>query len=103
MLTVAILEDGSFDPDWVDALARSIGEVGLLHPVVVTPNGHLIAGARRIEACRRLGWQNIPVTLVDLKEIVRGEFAEADPQGLPSQRDRSIRRALTPKAGVSRG
>ena len=60
----------------IDALARSIGEVGLLHPVVVTPKGDLIAGARRIEAYRRLGWQNIPVTLVDLKEVVRGEFAE---------------------------
>jgi ParB family chromosome partitioning protein len=57
----------------IDALARSIGDVGLLHPVVVTPKGDPIAGARRIEA---LGWQNIPVTLVDLNEIVGGEFAE---------------------------
>jgi len=40
-----------------DAVARSIGEVGLLHPVVVTPKGDLIAGAGRIEACQRLGWQ----------------------------------------------
>src|SRR5439155_23596949 len=36
-------------------LANSIAEVGLLHPVVVTPEGRLIAGQRRLEACRLLG------------------------------------------------
>ncbi len=40
-------------------LAQSIGEVGLLHPVVVTPKGRLIAGQRRLEACRLLGWADI--------------------------------------------
>ena len=48
------------------ALARSIGEVGLLHPVVVTSKGHLVAGARRLEACRILGWKKIPVTVLEL-------------------------------------
>jgi hypothetical protein len=88
----------------VDTLARSIGEVGLLHPVVVTRKGDLIAGARRIEACRRLGWQNIPVTLVDLKDIVRGEFAEnaIRKDFLPSEID-AIRRSLASKVAVLRG
>ena len=31
-------------------LADSIGEVGLLHPIVVTSEGLLIAGQRRLEA-----------------------------------------------------
>ena len=30
----------------------------------------------RLEACRSLGWTEIPAHVVDLTEIVRGEFAE---------------------------
>lgn len=33
-------------------LAASIAGVGLLHPVVVTPDRRLVAGQRRLEACR---------------------------------------------------
>ncbi len=58
------------------ALANSIEEVGLLHPVVVTPNGRLIAGQRRLEACRLLEWVDIPVTVVDLIQAARGEAHE---------------------------
>ena len=48
----------------IDGLARSINEVGLLHPVVVRPDGLLIAGRRRILACQKLGWTEIPVTIL---------------------------------------
>jgi len=58
------------------ALAESIEEVGLLHPVVVTPDGKLIAGQRRLEACRLLDWVDVPVTVIDLAEVVRGEQHE---------------------------
>jgi N6-adenosine-specific RNA methylase IME4/ParB-like chromosome segregation protein Spo0J len=58
------------------SLAASIAEVGLLHPVVVTPVGRLIAGQRRLEACRGLGWTDIPVTVVDLLQAARGEAHE---------------------------
>ncbi len=58
------------------SLADSIGEVGLLHPVVVTLNGRLIAGQRRLEACKSLGWTEIPVTVVDLLQAARGEAHE---------------------------
>jgi len=60
----------------IEALAASISEVGLLHPVVLTKDGTLIAGKRRIEAAKTLGWTEIPATMIDLKEIVKGEFAE---------------------------
>ena len=60
----------------VRALAESIAEVGLLHPVVVTPSGRLIAGQRRLEACRQLGWTDVPVTIVDLLQAARGEAHE---------------------------
>jgi N6-adenosine-specific RNA methylase IME4/ParB-like chromosome segregation protein Spo0J len=57
-------------------LATSIEEVGLLHPVVVTPEGRLIAGQRRLEACRLLEWTDVPVTVVDLYQAARGEAHE---------------------------
>lgn len=50
--------------------------MGLLHPVVVTPTRELIAGERRLVAVQRLGWANVPVTIVDLVDVVRGEAAE---------------------------
>lgn len=58
------------------SLADSISEVGLLHPVVVTPEGRLIAGQRRLEACRLRGWKDVPVTVVDLYQAARGEAHE---------------------------
>ncbi len=57
-------------------LADSIAEVGLLHPVVVTPEGRLIAGQRRLEACRQLGLTEVPVTVVDLYQAASGEAHE---------------------------
>jgi ParB/RepB/Spo0J family partition protein len=57
-------------------LVDSIAEVGLLHPVVVTPEGRLIAGQRRLEACRLMGWTEVPVTVVDLYQAARGEAHE---------------------------
>src|SRR5581483_5313769 len=57
-------------------LVESIAEVGLLHPVVVTPEGRLIAGQRRLEACRQLGWTEVPVTVVDLLQAASGEAHE---------------------------
>ena len=40
----------------LDRLARSIADVGLLQPIVITPDGRLIAGERRLRACRLLNW-----------------------------------------------
>jgi len=42
----------------------------------VTSDGELIAGARRLEACKLLGWKKVPVTVIDLAAIVRGERDE---------------------------
>jgi N6-adenosine-specific RNA methylase IME4 len=58
------------------SLAASIEEVGLLHPIVVTPRGRLIAGQRRLKACLLLGWAEVPVTVVDLLQAARGEAHE---------------------------
>jgi N6-adenosine-specific RNA methylase IME4 len=81
----------------VESLARSIDDIGLLHAVVITPDGELIAGARRLEACRRLGRTEIDVHFVDLDEIVRGEFAEnTERKPLTMSEAVAVSRALYP-------
>lgn len=57
-------------------LAKSIEEIGLLHPIVIRADNVLIAGERRLEACKLIGWQKVPVRVVDLQSIVRGEYDE---------------------------
>jgi N6-adenosine-specific RNA methylase IME4/ParB-like chromosome segregation protein Spo0J len=60
----------------IAGLAASIAELGLLHPVVIRPDGFLIAGERRLRAARKLGWTEIAATVVDIEAVVRGEYAE---------------------------
>lgn len=49
----------------IDSLAGSIATLGLLHPPVVTPDLRLIAGGRRLEAVKALGWERVSVTVMD--------------------------------------
>jgi len=62
----------SFDDDSLAELADSIKQVGLIQPLVVrrTQNGYeLVAGERRLRACRMLGMHEVPCiveeTMVD--------------------------------------
>jgi N6-adenosine-specific RNA methylase IME4/ParB-like chromosome segregation protein Spo0J len=64
------------DPGDIEALAASIADVGLMHPIVVRPDGTLIAGERRLQAAKLLGCSEIAVTVLDLVAVVRGEYAE---------------------------
>jgi ParB/RepB/Spo0J family partition protein len=57
------------------ALMDSIRALGLLHPILVNQAYRLIAGGRRLEACIRLGWKEIPATVVSLDEL-RAEHDE---------------------------
>jgi N6-adenosine-specific RNA methylase IME4/ParB-like chromosome segregation protein Spo0J len=81
----------------LSGLAQNIADIGLMHPVVLRPDGILVAGKRRLEACKLLGWTEVPVTFVDIKEISRGELSENMHRKdfLPSEID-AIRRALEP-------
>lgn len=47
----------------IDNLADSISRLGLIQPIVVTPDLILVAGERRITACKALGWDSIPAQL----------------------------------------
>lgn len=60
----------------IDALADSIMEVGLLHPIVVSEKNELIAGWRRIEAYKKIGFERIPVTVVGMGDLTRAEIHE---------------------------
>jgi ParB family transcriptional regulator, chromosome partitioning protein len=55
----------------VDILAASIETVGLLNPIVLTPDFELVAGRLRIEAYRTMGYLTIPATIVTLDEMHR--------------------------------
>jgi ParB-like nuclease family protein len=44
----------------MDGLAESIDRHGLFHPIVVDDKRNLIAGERRLRACKSLGWSLIP-------------------------------------------
>lgn len=54
----------------IDELAESIHRTGLINPIVITQDGVLVAGERRLTAVRSLGWTNISVQFVeDLNEF----------------------------------
>jgi hypothetical protein len=60
----------------IDSLTKTIQDVGLLQPIGITDDNKLVYGARRLEACKRLGWSEIPVNIIPLKDIIKGEFIE---------------------------
>lgn len=49
----------------IDELAESIQRIGLINPIVVTNDGILVAGERRLTAVRQLGWTHVPVQFVE--------------------------------------
>jgi ParB/RepB/Spo0J family partition protein len=83
----------------IDSLARSIQEVGLLHLVVINEHNELVAGQRRVEACKKLGWTKIPCRIVNILDVIKGEFHEnsARKDFTFSERDQSIVRQNTQK------
>jgi len=54
------LERGS-----IRLLERSISEHGLIYPIAITKKGRIIDGHRRLHACNNLGWEFIPVIVVE--------------------------------------
>lgn len=55
----------------LDELMQSIKVHGLLNPIVVRPKDgkfEIVAGHRRFEACRRLGWARIPCIVIELDD-----------------------------------
>ena len=49
-------------------LVNSISEVGLLQPLVVTPDRTIISGHRRFSAIRSLGWEDVDCEIKKIPE-----------------------------------
>lgn len=95
----------------IDSLAASIQELGLLHPPVVTADLRLVAGGRRVEAVKALGWDMVPVTVADdltdtaaLLQAESDENTEREPLTLSEAAAlaKSIEDALAPLREVER-
>lgn len=114
-------------PEQVEAIAASMAVVGLLSPITVYPRdvvragiavrGYgLVAGMHRLEAARRLGWEEIDAQVVTLPDLER-QLAECDEnlcgtkltpaeRALFTRRRKEIYEALHPETrqgGVGRG
>jgi ParB family chromosome partitioning protein len=78
----------TFDDEALSNLAASIREVGVLQPIVVTRVGdryQLIAGERRLRACRRAGLTEIPAvvrTVDDLSSLTQALIENVQRQDL---------------------
>jgi ParB family chromosome partitioning protein len=88
------------ESDRIEALAESIKELGLRQPISVfmdsDDSAHLIAGLHRLEAAKRLGWDQIDASFVKLSPIKREMWEIAENlfrvDLSKEQRDQHIRR-----------
>lgn len=67
-----------FDPEKIKELAQSVKTYGLLQPIIVRDANtcfQLIAGERRLLACRELGWQTIPAIVKEITDSGMGAVA----------------------------
>jgi ParB/RepB/Spo0J family partition protein len=93
---IAVVERHRFDLGDLDGLAASVAAEGLLHPVVVTVAGRLVAGERRLAAVRQLGWTSVPVTVV-------GDVEDAAVLLRMERDENECRKEMTPSERVSLG
>lgn len=49
----------------IESLMESLSKYGLLTPVAINKKHELIAGGRRLEAAKRLGWEQIEVVVIN--------------------------------------
>ena len=50
----------------IETLQESIETVGLINPILIDEQRMLLAGYRRLAACRNLGWKEVDVRVVEL-------------------------------------
>lgn len=49
----------------INELSESMNSHGLINPILLTREYQLIAGFRRLESAKKLGWENIEATIID--------------------------------------
>src|SRR6266478_3794471 len=68
-------------PEQVAQIAASIREFGFVNPILVGPDGGIIAGEGRLRAARTQGMREVPVIVLEhLSEVQRRALAIADNQ-----------------------
>ena len=72
----------------ISALMESMKKHGLLNPITVSQKGELIAGHRRLESAKRLGWRYVDVVIVEGRREVEKLELEIE--------ENVQRKALTP-------
>jgi ParB family chromosome partitioning protein len=53
------------DPGDIASLMESLKDYGQLTPIIINQNYELIAGFRRLQAAKRLGWKSIEAVILD--------------------------------------
>lgn len=80
----------------IATLAKSIQQIGLLQPLVCAAGFRLIAGRRRLEAVRKLGWEKVSVIIVNsLDDTLKALVAERD--------ENTCRKEFAPSEAVTIG
>ena len=87
------------------SLENSIRKVGLLNPVVIDEDNRLVAGYRRLTACRHLGWDEIEANVMEFggdelkmldvevdENLFRKDFTEEEIELIEQRRQEIIRR-----------
>ena len=97
----------------ITALAANIKEIGLLSPIIINEENKLLAGERRLEACKMLGWTEIPAIVKStadaehelLIEVSENEFRKSFTReelinaGLELERIEAAKAEMRMKAG----
>lgn len=88
----------------IESLARSISDIGLLHPVVINSGYRLIAGERRIEAHKLLGLSDIEARIVHVPSLLQAEHDENELcKGFTLSERAAIGMAIEEEIGNRRG
>jgi ParB family chromosome partitioning protein len=54
----------------IETLAESLKTYGQINPIVITAKNVLIAGERRLEAAKALGWRTVNAVIVDFTDAL---------------------------------
>jgi ParB family transcriptional regulator, chromosome partitioning protein len=88
------------------SLQESIMKLGLLHPIIVNEKYELIAGLRRLYACRNIGWSEIEAQIVRTNDelikleveahenLIRKDFNQAEVETVIRRRKELMKRSI---------
>jgi len=93
------------DPGDLSSLENSIRKVGLLNSIVIDEDNRLIAGYRRLSACRNLGWKEIEANVIEFgsdelkmldaevdENLFRKDFTREEVESIEKRRQEIIQR-----------